>query len=125
MRPEIRLRATRIVVALLSAGVLAGGTYAFTASNSVSASKAGDGNAAITGYTVNNITYTRDPSDPTLLSSYTFDLSAAATDVNAKPVTSQAVYDTCTNTTGNTWTCPATSGTTMLSLDNLRVIASE
>ena len=125
MPSETRVRATRLLVALLCAGVLAGGTYAFTASNTVSASKAGDGNAAITGYSVSNVTYTRDPLDPTMLSSYTFDLSAAATDVNAKPVTTQAVYDTCVNTTGNTWTCPATSGTTMLSLDNLRVIASE
>src|SRR3712207_1091882 len=111
------MRAARILVALLCVGALSGGTYAFTASNTVAASRAGDGNAAITGYSVSNVTYTRSATDPTLLSSYSFDLDAVATEVHAKPVTAQAAYDACSNTSGNTWSCPATSGTTMLSLD--------
>ncbi len=115
----------RILVALLCAGVLAGGTYAYTASNTVAATRAGDGSAAVTGYAVTNVTYVQSASDPTLLASYSFDLDGTATTVRAKPVTAQAIYDTCTNTAGTTWSCPATAGTTMLSLDNLRVIASQ
>ncbi len=125
MRPNVRIRATRILVALLCAGALGAGTYAYTASNTVAASKAGDGNAAITGYSVTNVTYTRNATDPTLLGSYSFDVNAPATRVDAKPVTAQATYDSCTNTAGTVWSCPAAAGTTMLSLDNLRVVASQ
>ncbi len=126
MRPNVRIRATRILVALLCAGALGAGTYAYTASNTVDATQAGDGNAAITGYTVTDPTYTRDATDPTLLGSYSFDVNGPATRVDAKPVTAQATYDSCTQVGVTTvWTCPAAAGTTMLSLDNLRVVASE
>jgi hypothetical protein len=107
------------------AGLLSAGTYAFTASNTVAATRAGDGNAAVTGFAVTNVTYNPSAVDPTLLASYEFDLDGVATTVNAKPVSTQLAYDSCTNTLGNHWTCPATVGTTILSLDNLRVVATQ
>ncbi|HET7481498.1 MAG TPA: hypothetical protein VFK89_01425 [Actinomycetota bacterium] len=125
MRRPLATRAARILAALLCMGVLGGATYAYTASNSVDATQAGDGDSDITGYTVTNVTYTQSALDPTLLASYQFDLDGPASTVHARPVSTQLVYDSCTNTVGTTWTCPATAGTTMLSLDNLRVIASQ
>jgi hypothetical protein len=125
LRPGRKSGVARALVTLLAAGALAAGTYAFTASNTVDATQAGDGNAAVTGYTVTNVHYTRSATDPTLLDSYSFDLNGPATVVDAKPVSAQASYDSCSNTSANSWSCPAASGTTMLSLNNLRVIASE
>jgi hypothetical protein len=124
-RPGNKPSTKKILGAVLAAGLLAAGTYAFTASNTVPGSKAGDGAGAITGYTVSNITYTADALNPTLLSSYSFDLDSAAAFVRAKPVTGQATYDVCVNTLLNTWSCPAVLGTTITSLDNLRVIATQ
>ena len=125
MRPGSSAGIARVLTTLLCAGVLAAGTYAFTAGNTVDATRAGDGDNDVTGYNVTNVHYVRSVTDPTLLASYSFDLDGVATVVDAKPVTSQASYDSCTNTSGTSWSCPATSGTTMLSLDNLRVIASQ
>ena len=124
MRPR-RTVAARIAATVLLAGLLSAGTYAFTASNTVAATRAGDGNAAVTGFAVTNVTYNPSALDPTLLASYEFDLDGVATVVNAKPLSTQVVYDSCTNTVGNHWTCPATVGTTIASLDNLRVVATQ
>ncbi|MGH2806515.1 MAG: hypothetical protein ACRDKT_04490 [Actinomycetota bacterium] len=125
MRPRSKRGAARIAATLLAAGLLSAGTYAFTASNTVPATRAGDGSAAITGFTVTNVQYNPSALDPTLLASYEFDLDATASVVNAKPVTGQLLYDSCTNTVGNHWSCPATAGTTIVSLDNLRVVATQ
>jgi hypothetical protein len=123
LRPR-KTVAARLAASLLLAGLLSAGTYAFTASNTVAATRAGDGNAAVTGFDVTNVTY-NPAADPTLLASYEFDLDGVATVVNAKPLSTQLAYDSCTNTVGNHWTCPATSGTTIASLDNLRVVATQ
>ena len=123
-RPGSKRYGTRKALGvILVVGLVAAGTYAFTATNTVDASNAGDGNAAISGYDVTNVTYTQNPLDPTLLSTYSFTLSAAATSVDAKVVAAQATYDTCVEGLLNTWTCTAPLGTTVESLDNLRVIA--
>jgi hypothetical protein len=124
MRPRSKRGAARIAATLLAAGLLSAGTYAFTAANTVAGTRAGDGNGAITGFAVTNVVY-NPAADPTLLDSYEFDLDGAASVVNAKPVTGQAAYDSCTNTVANHWSCPATAGTTIASLDNLRVVATQ
>jgi hypothetical protein len=113
----------RLTAALLCAGVLAAGTYAFTASNTVPATRAGDGSGTISGYTISNVEYTTQTSDPSILNTYSFTLDAAARVVHAKTVSGVTTYDTCTAGAGNSWTCTAASGTTVLSMDSLRVIA--
>jgi hypothetical protein len=114
----------RIGAAILCAGVLAAGTYAFTASNTVPATKAGDGSGTISGYTVSDVQYNASSSNPTLLETYSFDLDTTANVVKAKPVAAQSTYDSCT-ASGNTWTCTAAANTTIASLDQLRVIATQ
>ena len=52
-----RLLRRRSLAALVVAGALAGGTYAFTASNTVPASDAGAGSGTISGYTISSIQY--------------------------------------------------------------------
>ena len=56
------LRPRTFVVAAV-AMLLSGGAYAFTASNSVPATTAGNGSGAISGYTVGSVTYTLSQSD--------------------------------------------------------------
>ena len=123
-RPGSKKYGTRKALGvILVVGLVAAGTYAFTATNTVAASKAGDGAAAITGYNVTNVTYTQNPVDPTLLATYTFTLDAAASSVDAKVVSGQLTYDNCVGGLLNSWTCTPPAGTTVQSLDNLRVIA--
>ena len=71
-----------IVVVAAAAGL---GAYAFTTSNTVdTTSAAGVGQATISGYTVTNVSYTQDSSDPSTLSAVDFDLDSNATQVQVK-----------------------------------------
>ncbi len=66
----------KFVPLLLVAGVMAGGSYAFTASNTVSAAPAGEGeSAAFSGYAATNTKWTLDATDPTRITQVEFDLS--------------------------------------------------
>jgi hypothetical protein len=114
----------RLGAAVLCVGVLTAGTYAVTASNTVPGTNAGDGQGIVSGYTVSNVQYNAQALDPTLLDTYTFDLNESARVVKAKPVSTQAAFDSCT-ASGNTWTCTAAANTTIQSLDQLRVIAMD
>ena len=116
-----RRRRTAVIIA--AAAALAFAAYAFTAANTVPASKAGDGNGAISGYTVSNIAYTLDATDAANIESVAFDLDAAAGTVKAKVVATTLTYTDCANTGGNSWSCNIEPDPTVLSADDLRVIA--
>jgi hypothetical protein len=101
--------AARLVAVVGVAGIFAAAAYAFTASNTVTAHKSGAGAGAITGYTVASPSDYTYSADGTHVDSVTFNLNAAATDVQAA-LTATPVHDDwadCGATTGgsNTVTC--------------------
>jgi hypothetical protein len=114
-----------MIIVLVAAAALALATYAFTAANTVPASKAGDGAGAITGYTVSNIEYQLDGADPSLVESVSFDLDDTAGTVKAKLVNATLTFTDCTNAGGNSWLCNIEPDPTVLSVDELRVIATQ
>ena len=118
--PRVRRR-TVLVVAFAAALALA--TFAFTASNTVPASKAGKGEGAISGYAVSSVAYTLSSSSPANIDSVAFTLNAAATTVKAKVVAS-AGYTDCTVAGGVNVTCNFSPDPTVLSADELSVIAT-
>src|SRR4051812_37915292 len=80
--------------------MLAAGSYALTASNTVADSSAGQGAQAISGYSVGGVTYTLNSTDASQITTVTFDLTPVtgggnATTVKAK-LTSAAAYSSCT-----------------------------
>jgi hypothetical protein len=117
------LRSLKVLVVLMVVVVLAGSAYAFAAANTVPSTQAGDGSGTISGYTVSNVAYNLNSSDPSALDSVDFTLSAAATNVQIKLVSAGSTWYACTVVTGNDWTCD-TSGATVLSMDELRVVAT-
>jgi hypothetical protein len=117
-------RRRRLAVILAAAAALAFAAYAFTASNTVPATKAGDGYGAISGYTVTNVAYQLE-TDPQYIDSVSFTLGSTAGTVKAKVVNASTTYANCANTGGNNWSCDfPTGGQTVLSADELRVIAT-
>lgn len=104
--------------------VFATAAYAFAASNTFSdpTNSAGDGADTISGYTISNVEYTLDTSNPANVTQVEFDLDAAATDV--KVSLSGEALQSCTNTSGFHWQC-AISGVTAAAADNLRVAAAQ
>ena len=128
------------VVRFLTAGALAAvialaGT-AFTNSNTMPAeTQAGDGARAITGYTVSNVHYGLNDTDPTNVDEVTYDLdSAPAAGSTIKiQLASAGVWYSCTNS-GTAVTCPTTDdpGTagvdeqaTVTGATNLRVVVAD
>ena len=100
-----RFKIARRTTAVLFAVLIGAATFAAAASNTVPTSRAGDGNGAIGGYTVTNVSYTLSASDPSVIDLWTFDLNASASVVKSKVVASSSTYLNCTNTSGTTWQC--------------------
>jgi len=73
----------RILVLLALAVVLSAATYGFAAANTVPDGVAGEGQGAISGYTVSSVNYFLDSGDPTQFDHVTFTLNANASDVYA------------------------------------------
>lgn len=115
-----------LLVAVLG---VAAGTYAFTASNTVDPSKAGDGTGNITGYTITAIHYVLNSTNPANVDSFTFTTSSA-------PITGSTIkvktpsggsWITCGNS-GTTVTCPSTgtlSSVTVVSLDTMQIVIAD
>ena len=115
-------------------GLLAAGTYAFTNSNTVGESFAGQGEGAITGFVLSNIDYNESLTNPHKVQSVEFDLDQAADVVkisltdsadSVAGATTQTWYS-CTGV-ANHWTC-ATGATDLLrpeldAADELDVVA--
>jgi len=121
-----RKRGRRLVGTMLLTVLFAVAAYAFTATNTVPASKAGDGSGNITGYTVSGVAYTLRASDPSYIDKWAFTLDSAAGTVQSKLVAASASFTTCTIAGGTSVTCdPAPADEpTVVSVDGLRVIAT-
>lgn len=117
MKPRLRL-----LYPLLLALVLAAVTFAYAAANTVPASYAGDGSNTISGYTVSNVHYVLDSTNPANISQVTFTLDQPANDVRIQLVTG-GTWFTCTSS-GTSVTCNV-SGVTALAANTLRVVAAQ
>lgn len=118
-------RNRRLALTVILTLLFATAAYAYTASNTVPASNAGDGSGAVSGYTVTlgSPLYTLDASNPTLIKSVAFTLNTAASTVYVS-VTGAAPYQSCAIAGGTSVTCTFASEPTVTSATSLRVIAS-
>ena len=117
-------RWTRRLVVVGVAGTLALGGYAFTASNTVPATSAGLGAAAISGYTVSGVAYTLNASTPSNIDAVTFTLNPTAASVVKAQLVSGGSYYSCTNAAGSV-TCATTSPqATVAAANQLTVLAT-
>jgi hypothetical protein len=118
-------RSRMLIGGAVVAGVMAVGGYAFTASNTVAASKAGDGQAAISGYDVSSVHYTLDGTDPGAMNAVAFDLDStpvAGSTIKVQVVDGGSWYS-CTNTDAAV-SC-TTTGATVVAADQLRVVVAD
>ena len=120
MLPTRTIKISLIIIVMLAT---AGVASALAAANTVPATSAGDGSGTISGYTVSNVVYNLNGTNPANLDSVEFDLNAAASTVTIKLVAAGSTWYSCTNAV-NHWTC-TTAGATVLSANELRVIATE
>jgi hypothetical protein len=118
----------KTLFALILLMVQAATVYGFAAGNSVPESGDGDGSADISGYTITNIDYTLNGSNPKNTDSLSFDIAPTAgagdpVTVKVQLVDGGSWFD-CTDQGGGTWSCTVT-GVTALAADQLTVVATE
>ncbi len=115
-------RVIKVFLIGMAAFTLATITYAYAASNTVPAGKAGSGSGAITGYTVSNVTYTLDSNNPVNITAVAFTLDAGAVTVKVRLVNGGTLFP-CTGGPMN-WTCTI-SGVNASAANNLEVDAAQ
>lgn len=116
----------RLLGVLAVPALVAISTYAFAASNTVPTSAAGEGASSISGYTISNIDYTLNSSNPANIDQVEFDLNTAppvTADVKAKLVASSTTWYGCTISSGTHATC-LTSGASVFAADQLSVVVA-
>jgi hypothetical protein len=122
----------RILVMFALALILAVSAYGFAAANTVSTSGAGDGNAAISGYTIGGIAYTLNSTTPSTID--TVDFTVTPTGSNPQPTNVQVQVVTggtwfpAVHGSGTAWSVDLTSASpavTAAGVDNLRVVAAQ
>lgn len=120
-----------VVVATLA---IAGGAYAFTASNTVPATTAGAGSGVVSGYTISGLHYALNATTPGNIDSLTFTVAPVIPSTGTGKVIIQAVlstggptaYTCTTDTAGATVTCPTTSPQlTAALLTSVTVVAAQ
>ena len=113
--------------AVLLAAVLASGSYALTAANTVPDSKAGDGEGAVSGYTASAIHYTLDTLDPSTADSVTFNLDElpAATGTIKAQVVDGGTWHDCSNVLLVVTCSFGLTGEPVADIDQLRVVAAQ
>lgn len=117
----------RATVALLVTGVLVAGSYAFTAANTVPSSRAGDGTGTVSGYTLTDVHYNLNATNPANVDSVTFTLDAAppATSTLKAQLVAGGSWYSCTNAGANVTCATASPQATVLAVNQLRVIAAD
>ncbi len=109
---------------------IATATLGFAASNTVPASKAGDGTGAVSGYIITNITYTLDATDSDEIDLVEFDLDiapAAGANIELRLDSSGGgIWYACTNiTTAIDCDTTVTAQATVLATDQVRVVVTD
>ena len=107
------------------AGAIGLGSFAFTASNTVPDTKAGDGTGAVTGYAVSSVHYGLNGTDPTKADSVTFNVDSTPAAGSTIKTKVGANWYTCTNTAAAV-TCATTSPqATVQPITTLQVVIAD
>ncbi|MCX6619209.1 MAG: hypothetical protein NTZ98_24320 [Acidobacteria bacterium] len=114
-------RAITIFTTLIVSLVFATAAFALAATNTVPDTTAGDGSGAISGYTISNVTYALNASNPSNVDSVSFTI-VPTTGVVKVQLNGSTWYN-CTNTAGSV-SC-TTTGLTALAATSLRVVAAQ
>lgn len=125
MNRTITISPRRVLLAGLF-GLIAAATVGYAGANTVPASRAGDGQAAISGYTVTNVHYTLDSNNPSTVTGLSFTLAPAlpaggAARVSLNGGLSWLASNACSGTSNISCSLSASVTT----LGNLRVVAAQ
>jgi len=119
------------VVAVALVSIVAGSVgYGFAASNTGLSGSGGDGVGQISGYAIDNISYTLSSQDPTRLDAVSFDIDggAAMPAVMVKLVSESEDWHSCAISTAQVpsrATCALGGSVAIADVDEVRVVAAQ
>jgi hypothetical protein len=116
-------RRRRRFLPLAVATILAFAVYGFTASNTVPATNAGAGGQAISGYSIANVAYNLNSTNPQNLDSVTFTISPSSATVVKASVNGTSWYG-CTNSSGSVSCATTSPQATASGATSLQVVAT-
>ena len=119
------LRNRVILGGFVVAGAIGLGGLAFTASNTVPASKAGDGSGAVTGYVVSSVHYGLNGTDPTKADSITFDLDSTPIAGAIIKTKAGGNWYTCTHTAAAVSCATTSPQATVQPISTLQVVVAD
>ena len=123
------MKLIRLVASVALVAIVATSAFAFMAHNSVAASMAGEGQGAVTGYHVTNVSWDISPTDPSLITGVSFTLDAPAKTVLVKfePPAGPLISGTCKNSSANDWFCdwPKVTPVLLEDINELEVMAAQ
>ena len=108
-------------------GLVAAATVGYANSNTVPGSNAGDGTGTVSGYTVSNIHYTLDSTNPANATSVSFNTLPVMTGTSTRRISldNGANWLPAGNCTGTAPVVCTLSGATVLSLTTIRLVAAD
>lgn len=110
---------------VILAGAVGVGGFAFTASNTVPNSKAGDGQGTVSGYVASSIHYGLNATDPSKADSITFTLDSAPTAGSTIKTKAGGSWYTCTNVTTAITCVTTTPQATVSGISTLQVVVAD
>lgn len=113
----------RTLGALIVAGIVASSAYAFTQTNTVPATRAGDGNSAISGFTATSVVYTLNATNPQNLDQVAFTISPVTTTTVKTQLAAGGTWYSCTNTAGSVVCATTAPQATVAAATQLTVVA--
>ncbi|MEY2460348.1 MAG: hypothetical protein QOG30_2178 [Acidimicrobiaceae bacterium] len=121
-----KFRGRAILGSVVVAGAIGVAGFAFTASNTVPDTKAGDGTGTVSGYVVSSVHYGLNATDPSKADSVTFNLDSTPKVGSTIKTKVGGVWYGCTNTAAAV-TCDTTVGTqaTVQPITSLQVVVAD
>jgi len=122
---KFRFPRRRLAIFAVLAVAVASGVFAYAATNTVPATTAGSGAAAISGYTITSVAYGLNASTPTNLDSVSFTIAPTTATTVKVQLAAAGTWYSCSNTAGAVSCATTSPQATVAAATQLTVVATQ
>lgn len=122
---KFRFPRRRLAIFAVLAVAVASGVFAYAATNTVPATTAGSGAAAISGYTITSVAYGLNASTPTNLDSVSFTIAPTTATTVKVQLAAAGTWYSCSNTAGAVSCATTSPQATVAAATQLAVVATQ
>ena len=122
---KFRFPRRRLAIFAVLAIAVASGVFAYAATNTVPATTAGSGAAAISGYTITSVAYGLNATVPTNLDSVSFTIAPTTATTVKVQLAAAGTWYSCSNTAGAVSCATTSPQATVAAATQLTVVATQ